>query len=799
MSTAKDTKIIRGVAKNWTIDITPKVFRHFLTISYFSSAIRNSPMVWGPPGVGKSTSVFGAAKDITKALNYIFTNLFDFLADIEDGNERAKVAYGVLAAVFNSSYPVVVDKVVKHLITWRCPNTKIEGVEVGKDKRLSDIVKTISQEIKTTSQTQEREKLCGAELSELLTALRELRNNNKPIYDTILNDLDYEYRNSDVLTVARVKEIVNLVMVTISILTGMNGNAKYATMEERMKALEIEYYPLFVVHNNLRLLDYPCLVLAGSSKIEAIKNKQGISERLEPVLKIGGRTARYRYRECIISDVELDEEVAKIVFEAVEPYANYKYQEFIDRVTKSEYGFYFFLFPIVDIRLSQLELDDIKGLPTDVLARVKAFKRIEDYREVVNEEAIKATRTLWLTPPWILEKGIGVVFFDEINQALPHVQGAAYMLMLDRKVTTGSTIGDNIMVVAAGNQPSFAPEVARELATPLLDRLKPQYNMMPKVNLRDYNPYSPIIGTNSTIYNTISVLYDLVNETYGHERVEDFVEYLNERGIKVRVDDFITKAFESATRVSLISEEERATIPLTPRGIEFIVRSLGPRERFWLITELYDSYARHAKFMSPLLYVLYTYFGHMGVSSIERHVSILKEFLVSYIGVISGSIFARYMVRDNVEKLKTVGWFERVSELLGEEIPLYEFPSVADDFIAERKIKIDGQIEKTVNENFLDNLQRLGYKFNKNKPKEMCEKKESLSREQVGDESLNKIATKYSILTRRLINIYCSVVTGTFSVELSEEESKDEDYAELLRIHEQREKIKSQRKASKKK
>lgn len=67
-----------------------------------------------------------------------------------------------------------------------------------------------------------------------------------------------------------------------------------------------------------------------------------------------------------------------------------------------------------------------------------------------------------------------VVFFDEINNALPSIQGMAFNIVLDREVNGTWKLPDNARVVAAGNdmQDSLA---AHQLAAPFFNRFAHVY------------------------------------------------------------------------------------------------------------------------------------------------------------------------------------------------------------------------------------------------------------------------------------------------------------------------------------
>jgi MoxR-like ATPase len=89
-------------------------------------------------------------------------------------------------------------------------------------------------------------------------------------------------------------------------------------------------------------------------------------------------------------------------------------------------------FCLMDVRLSQIDATDIKGIP---------------FRSKDGNSAI------WLLPDWLPrdDKSEGMLFLDEPNLAPPSIQAAAYSLILDRKI--GSyRLPDTWSVVSAGNR-----------------------------------------------------------------------------------------------------------------------------------------------------------------------------------------------------------------------------------------------------------------------------------------------------------------------------------------------------------
>ncbi|KKM84221.1 hypothetical protein LCGC14_1301490 [marine sediment metagenome] len=89
-------------------------------------------------------------------------------------------------------------------------------------------------------------------------------------------------------------------------------------------------------------------------------------------------------------------------------------------------------FGFIDVRISQLEPSDLRGLP------------IQD---------LENGTTKWLVPNWLPKNkdSKGLLFLDELNLSPPSIQAVAYQLILDRR------IGDYVlpsgwMIVSAGNR-----------------------------------------------------------------------------------------------------------------------------------------------------------------------------------------------------------------------------------------------------------------------------------------------------------------------------------------------------------
>jgi len=99
---------------------------------------------------------------------------------------------------------------------------------------------------------------------------------------------------------------------------------------------------------------------------------------------------------------------------------------------------------VVDLRLSQMDPTDLRGIPY-----------------------VTEGRTGWAKPDFLPSSGSGIVFLDEISDAAPAVQAAAYQLTL---TPADFGIPDTWMIIAAGNRKSDRG-VTFNLAAPLQNRM----------------------------------------------------------------------------------------------------------------------------------------------------------------------------------------------------------------------------------------------------------------------------------------------------------------------------------------
>lgn len=104
-------------------------------------------------------------------------------------------------------------------------------------------------------------------------------------------------------------------------------------------------------------------------------------------------------------------------------------------------------FGFVDVRISQLEPSDLRGLPK-----------------------LDGETTKWIPPNWLPQNpnSKGILFFDELNLAPPSIQASAYQLILDRRLGDYK-LPKEWVIISAGNRIEDRANIF-ELPAPLSNR-----------------------------------------------------------------------------------------------------------------------------------------------------------------------------------------------------------------------------------------------------------------------------------------------------------------------------------------
>jgi len=512
---------------------------------------QTSVMVWGPPGRGKSAAVLQAAHQISVALSSAVYYVLSSARRL--GRYDEDFVLGLSALIF-SSYPERRNGGYDFLVS------------LGDGKR---------------------------------TAVRvsEIAESPKKYYSQVVA----AFGNSSVQTRRKALAFAEVVRHIYNL---MDISMYLPVLASKLKAT----MPFVVFNDKIELIDYPCFyVFKGRLPDLAALNMKCVEKnsecrRAKSELGCIAVTDKDELYEYIVRQVDL----AGLDSGAL--------KDMVGEVEEGRMIFGGMFLHYIDLRLGQLELDDIKGVPSDVEARVLALEG--------GLEKIKAAKTLWLPPPWITTRGLGVLFFDEINQAREYIQAAAYQIILDRRISTGHSLSPTVMVVAAGNQPEYAPGVARMLPPPLRNRFAPMFHMLSTVRVTPY-------------FNFDLLVEDIYEATYGQQGSSEyqFIEYLRRMGIPTGgMDAWIGDTYrrlenlDPSTRRAIAPENVRKLVVVTPRSLEFLQSnvSMSP-ESFLEVAVKYSG----SSGMHPLMFLIYTILGTLGIPVEDQALSAL---LGEYIG-----------------------------------------------------------------------------------------------------------------------------------------------------------------------
>lgn len=188
--------------------------------------------------------------------------------------------------------------------------------------------------------------------------------------------------------------------------------------------------------------------------------------------------------------------------------------------------------PIVDMRLSQFDAADIRGIPH--LSEKTTIRRVEanqlDVELELNPEAEVVTledgspklddghvsiKQLQRAMEWALPElfpkdpeSRTIIFLDELNAAPPIVQSAAYQLVLDRKLGD-YTLPEGVRVVAAGNR-NKDRGATFDMAFPLRNRF---VHLTMVVSFEDWQEWAVLQGNvHPEIISFLSAKPSLLNE-----------------------------------------------------------------------------------------------------------------------------------------------------------------------------------------------------------------------------------------------------------------------------------------------
>lgn len=134
---------------------------------------------------------------------------------------------------------------------------------------------------------------------------------------------------------------------------------------------------------------------------------------------------------------------------------------------------------VADIRLSQLGLLDLRGLPYTV---EQSFETT--YQNVKSKVTEMVTRTA--VPSMFPRTPGGVVFFDEMNMAVPTIVGVTQQILLDRRLGENYTVPEDTFMCAAGNRKQDMAAI-HNLPQPVNNRM---YHIEVTTSVEDFARYA---------------------------------------------------------------------------------------------------------------------------------------------------------------------------------------------------------------------------------------------------------------------------------------------------------------------
>ncbi|KIM11608.1 MAG: ATPase [Sulfuricurvum sp. PC08-66] len=273
---------------------------------------------------------------------------------------------------------------------------------------------------------------------------------------------------------------------------------------------------------------------------------------------------------------------------------------------------------LVDVRLSQLDPVDLRGVP-----------------------AIVEGQTVWMPPVFFPKdpNSSGILFLDELNSAPPSVQAAIYQLVLNRKM------GEYVLpagwrIVCAGNRMSDRGVVFR-LPTPLANRM---VHLSVEARFEDFKAFAiraklhpfviGFLGFRPDLLSTESVVEDDANPAFATPRSYHMLSgvlhagHLVERILPIVYGTIgysaglefasYVKVYEHLPDVGAILEGAFPTLDATQPALLYALVSA--------LLEYYDATAVHQANLLAFSYTLPTEFGVMLVKdvilkdeSIARH------------------------------------------------------------------------------------------------------------------------------------------------------------------------------------
>ena len=145
---------------------------------------------------------------------------------------------------------------------------------------------------------------------------------------------------------------------------------------------------------------------------------------------------------------------------------------------------------VIDLRLGQIPPSDLRGLP-------------------YVEEGISR----YARPEFLPESGSGILFLDELSNAVPSVQGLAQQLLLERHIGT-HRLGDDWFIWSAGNRREDGAAV-HMMPTPVANRMI-HFELEPSFD--DWKPYAIGAGLHEDVLAFLSFRPELLYKLSRTER-----------------------------------------------------------------------------------------------------------------------------------------------------------------------------------------------------------------------------------------------------------------------------------------
>jgi hypothetical protein len=137
---------------------------------------------------------------------------------------------------------------------------------------------------------------------------------------------------------------------------------------------------------------------------------------------------------------------------------------------------------VVDLRLGQIPPSDLRGLPY-----------------------VQDGQSRYARPEWLRSTGKGILFLDELPNAVPSVQGLSQQLLLDRRIGE-HTLGDGWFIIGAGNGREHGAAV-HAMPSPVANRM---IHFHLEADLESWKTYAIARGLHENIIGFVSFRPELL-------------------------------------------------------------------------------------------------------------------------------------------------------------------------------------------------------------------------------------------------------------------------------------------------